>query len=460
MRAGDLDRQIQIMRAAKWPPAAARQVDIWLPRATAWAAIRPLTGQEIEAGQIPRPEEITRWLMRWRERKLWRTDADADGIHPSDRIRYLDSDVPAFGLDHAIEHIGETRTRREGMEVRTRSTQAVRDRRAGAPGESSTLRDGNEFTVTIERSTIDALEAAAGSTVLGFELRHHGTPMTTYAVQPSRSGDVTLSVDDGGASPMSQALLVAQASATPALWALETSDVGDSKRRAGLPSGLEYIRGMTYHGSPTTLYAITSAGELWTINRSDDSGSLLGTLPRRAGTNDRYTSLVSTVTDLYAVRYGTPYSYLFEVDISTPGTSTSLGEIGSLPNLISPEGAAYDGSTVWMVEESPNRLVQLDNVMAPNGAVEVGALPSGFVHPSGLAWNGTALWGVDEGGGLWEIDTANPGSSTPVPGTWPAAITHPQALAWENVMMAPHMSLWAVTRLGLGTDALSIPVPS
>ena len=76
------------------------------------------------------------------------------------------------------------------------------------------------------------------------------------------------------------------------------------------------------------------------------------------------------------------------------------------------------------------------NRKTPGNSTLAGSLPSGLTAPSGLAWDGTNLYCVDNTDNqLWLVDRTNPGNSTLV-SALPSGLTDPLDLAWVETAPA------------------------
>ncbi len=111
---------------------------------------------------------------------------------------------------------------------------------------------------------------------------------------------------------------------------------------------------------------------------------------------------------------GTPGNAFFSIDPGT-GTVTSIGPIGA--GTIFEGGLAYDGSRMWGVNQGvfggPKNLISID-LETGQGAV-IGQIADGNVDFNGLAVYGGELYGVDRiTNALWRIDVANPAASTKI----------------------------------------------
>ena len=180
------------------------------------------------------------------------------------------------------------------------------------------------------------------------------------------------------------------------------------------------VIGFTYSDPPA--YALdVYADELWEIDITTPGDSTkIGDLP--SGLTDPSSAFTfdgkAYAIDVYAG------DELWEIDITTPGDSTKIGDLPSAIG-ISSSAFALDGKA-YAIDDSGDELWEID-ITTPGDSTEIGDLPSGIGTPSAaFALDGKAYVIDSDGDELWEIDITTPGDSTEI-GDLPSGLTYPSA---------------------------------
>ena len=146
-------------------------------------------------------------------------------------------------------------------------------------------------------------------------------------------------------------------------------------------------------------------------------------------------------------------------DLSNPGDAVLQGSFPS--GLSNPQGAAWDGTQLIIVDNTGDELWTVADVTQPGDAVLQGDFPSGLTGPQGGAWDGTQLIIVDtlgSGGELWTLaDVTQPGTAVNR-GSFPSGLSTPLSGAWDGTQLiivdAGGDELWTLADVTQPGDAV------
>lgn len=185
----------------------------------------------------------------------------------------------------------------------------------------------------------------------------------------------------------------------------------------------------------TPMYAIEQGGlNIWRINLEspEDSEEIFTLTDRFAadGSSDYPNGLANVDATLYAID-DEPIPPLYSLDT----ISREVTEIGNVPaGARAVTGMAYDGTTVFGVVEDSRALYEIDLDTPANSSL-IGTLPALCASPTAMAWDGTTLYiinGADDN--LWAVDRDAPSDSVNV-GELPLALSLPTAMAYDGDTM-------------------------
>ena len=229
----------------------------------------------------------------------------------------------------------------------------------------------------------------------------------------------------------------------------------DARRGVGVTSRLLVV------GRRTS----SSVYELWSVDISSPANTSgiygkIGDLP----SGWAISGLVWTGSVLYGFGSVNSTNSLKVINPDTGGSGSGGGSLES--NIVSPEGAAYDGSNLYMCDNRlgvNSRLYKInpdDPDSSSGGYGDQGVFPSGLSIPSAMCWAGGKLICYNSGPqfadlGIWNINPSDPDSISGDYGHLQNYTSSMDGIAYTGNKLIAITSVGSLFELGISSNSIT-----